>query len=258
MIRRIFVAAAFVSLSQAALAADLLNYTATAPIRPMAAFTWTGLHLGVSGGYGFNADDPSYSYVNVPSFIVPLLPKQANLNADGGLVGGTVGLDRQFGQWVLGVEGDISWTDFGENAVRNNPPGGSFGLPPLRFATDYQMDWLSTIRGRAGFAFDRWMLYGTGGFAFANVSLESTVTVGAPAQGRLFGSDDKTKTGWTAGGGGAFALTDHISLKAEALYYDLGNISVHATNPDDPQGSELITKQDINGTIVRGGIDYRF
>ena len=65
-----------------------------------------------------------------------------------------------------------------------------------------------------------------------------------------------TKSGWTAGGGGAVALTPHISLKAEALYYDLGNISVQSTHPQ--QDVVLFTDQDVNGVIARGGIDYRF
>jgi outer membrane immunogenic protein len=112
--------------------------------------------------------------------------------------------------------------------------------------------------GRAGITFDQWMLYGTGGLAIADVSRKSWVTGAPPANGHLIGSDDKTKTGWTAGGGAAFALTDHVTLKAEGLYYDLGHISTHSTDPKDPQSSVLVTDQDINGAIVRGGLDYKF
>jgi outer membrane immunogenic protein len=104
----------------------------------------------------------------------------------------------------------------------------------------------------------QWMLYGTGGVAIGDVSMKSSVTVASPANGHLIGSDDKTKTGWTAGGGAAFAHTDHISLKAEGLYYDLGHISSHSTDPKDPQDTVLVTDQAINGTLVRGGIDYKF
>jgi outer membrane immunogenic protein len=258
MIRALSVAATLVLISNASFAADLLNYSPppASPISP--AFSWTGFHIGVSGGYGFNADDPGYSFINVPPQIISLLPKSASLDADGALVGGAVGFDKQFGQFVLGVEGDMSWTDFGGDATHIRPSIPSIQLPSLKFETDYHMDWLSTVRGRAGITFDQWMLYGTGGLALANVSLKSSVTLAAPANGELVGSDDKTKTGWTAGGGAAFALTDHISLKAEGLYYDLGHISVHSTDPRDPQGSVLVTNQDINGVIARGGVDYRF
>jgi hypothetical protein len=57
-------------------------------------------------------------------------------------------------------------------------------------------------------------------------------------------------------GGGAVAITPHISFKAEALYYDLGDITVRSTNPQ--QEVVLSTDQDVNRVIARGGIDYRF
>ena len=74
------------------------------------------------------------------------------------------------------------------------------------------------------------MLYGTAGLAFAEVSLNSSVAVGEPVMGVLAGSKEDTKTGWTAGGGGALAITDHLAVKAEALYYDLGHISIQSTS----------------------------
>ena len=235
-----------------AFAADLSDYSA--PV--LDAFSWSGFHVGVSGGFGFNEDDPRYSYLNVPPDVISLLPKSADLDADGGLVGGTVGFDKQFGQVVLGIEGDLSWTGFGENAIHNVAGDPSIEFPPIKFRTDYQMDWLSTVRGRVGVAFDRWMLYGTAGVAFAKVSLDTTVTVGDPPMGQLTGAEDTTKSGWTAGGGGAVAITPHISLKAEALYYDLGNVTVRSTDPRDDV--VLFTDQDVSGVIARGGIDYRF
>jgi outer membrane immunogenic protein len=253
MIRYLVCAALALLLSDHALAADLVN--SSEPPAP-SDFTWTGLHIGVSGGFGFNADDPSYSYANVPAFVIPLLPKSANLDADGEIVGGTFGYDKHFGQFVLGIEGDWSWTDFGENAI-HNVPGEPNSLPPLQFRTKYEMDWLSTVRARAGIALNRWLLYGTAGLAFGKVSLESSVT-DQTAEGTLHGSNDGTKTGWTVGGGGALAVTDNVSLKAEALYYDLGHMSSRSTSPEDPDNVTLITKQDVDGVIVRGGLDYRF
>ena len=253
MFKRFLSAAALVSASTASFAADLVSYP---PVSESSQYSWTGFHLGISGGYGFNADDPSYSYENVPSDVLSLLPNAAHLDADGGLIGGTVGFDKQFGQFVLGIEGDMSATDFGDKAIHNVAGDPNIGFPPLKFRADYEMDWFSTIRGRAGVAFDRWLLYGTAGVAFAKVSLDSSVTVGNPPLGQLTGSEDTTKSGWTAGGGGAVAITPHISLKAEALYYDLGDITARSTNPQ--QDLVLFTDQDVNGVIARGGIDYRF
>ena len=255
MIKRFLSAGALAFISTASCAADLTSYPSASPVPEQ---RWTGFHVGVSGGNGFNADDPSYSYVNVPPDAVPILPSSANLDADGAIVGGSVGYDKQFGDAFVGIEGDMSWTDFGGDAVHTLVGDPSTGFPTLRFETDYQMDWLSTVRARAGLALDHWMFYATGGLAFAKVSLDSSVTVGDPPMGVLRGSRDETKSGWTAGGGGAVAVTSHVSLKGEMLYYDVGHISVRADSSDDAQNSIQVTEQDLKGMIVRGGIDYKF
>ena len=104
MTRPIVAAVAAMFVCNSAFATDIVNYSA--PSAP-SAYDWTGFHLGISGGYGFNADDPSYSYKNVPSDVRSLLPNATHLDADGGLIGGTIGFDKQFGQLVLGIEGDI-------------------------------------------------------------------------------------------------------------------------------------------------------
>jgi opacity protein-like surface antigen len=74
--------------------------------------------------------------------------------------------------------------------------------------------------------------------------------------GSLTGSRETTETGWTAGGGGAVAVTPHVSLEAEALYYDLGDITVASTNR--LTDVVLFTDLDVKGVIVRAGLDYRF
>ena len=140
MIRRFIVAATLAVLSTTAFAADLLNYGAEPVMAPVPAFDSTGFHVGISGGYGFNADDPSYSYTDVPSFIVPLLPTSIDLSGDGGLIGGSAGFDKQINWVVLGVEGDFSGTDFGGNATFLNPPSPAIGFPPLKFSTSYNVD----------------------------------------------------------------------------------------------------------------------
>jgi hypothetical protein len=89
------------------------------------------------------------------------------------------------------------------------------------------MDWLSTVRGRAGVAFDRWLLYGTAGLAFAKVSLDSSVTVGNPPMGALTGSEDRTKMGmdcWRRG---------RCFYHASPMAYGRGSITTWATSPSD-------------------------
>ena len=132
--------------------------------------------------------------------------------------------------------------------------GGGGGRPQLTFATNYQMDWISTVRGRIGIPFDHFLIYGTGGLAFADVSMNQTVIVGT--DGQLAGSTDKTKAGWTLGGGAEYALCHNITLKAEALWLDLGNVSLRATNPNFD--GALDVDQKVEGVIARAGVGYKF
>lgn len=53
--------------------------------------------------------------------------------------------------------------------------------------------------------------------AFADVSMNTAVTVGDPPMGALSGANGETKVGWTLGGGAEYAVTDHVTIKAEAL-----------------------------------------
>ena len=87
------------------------------------------------------------------------------------------------------------------------------------------------MRGRIGIPFDHLLIYGTGGLAFADVSMNQTVTVGTNRQ--LAGSTDKTKAGWTLGGGAEYALCDNITLKGEALWLDLGRARTASTSGTD-------------------------
>ena len=225
---------------------------------PAPVFSWTGLHFGVFAGYAWDGRDADYSYNNVSPVIVPLLPTRAGLDSQGALFGGAIGYDLQIGGVVFGAEGDFSWINLGDDHTTLVPGAGApIFLPPLAFRTDYQVDWLSTIRGRIGVPFDRVLVYGTGGLAIGNVAMTSTVTVAnSPVGGFLVGSTNDTRAGWTAGGGVEFAVTDHVTLKGEALYFDLGDVSLVAANPANP--SSLNVVKEITGVLARAGINFKF
>jgi outer membrane immunogenic protein len=222
-----------------------------------ATFDWSGLHIGITGGGAFDGHDAGFSFENVDAASIAILPSRADLTSQGGLVGGEVGYDLQTGGWVVGLEGDLSWTNFGDSDTHIVQENTSIGLPPITFATNYKMDWISTIRGRIGIPFDHFLIYGTGGLAFADVSMATTVTVGDPPFGQLIGSSDKTKAGWTLGGGAEYAVCDNITLKAEALWFDLGSISLNAAAPALTTSS-VDVDQKIEGVIARAGVGYKF
>ena len=103
----------------------------------------------------------------------------AGPNLSGGLVGGTLGYNYQVGQTVFGVGGDIDWSN-----IRGSAACGGISC-------ETRNSWLSTVRGRIGYTFDRFMPFVTGGAAFGDIK---ATPVG-------FGSETTTKTGWTLGGG---------------------------------------------------------
>ena len=84
--------------------------------------------------------------------------RPSSFDTSGGLVGGTVGYNYQFGQAVFGVEGDIDWADI--NGTTNTV---------CPFGCKTSDHWLSTVRGRLGYAADRFMPFVTGGAAFGDI-----------------------------------------------------------------------------------------
>jgi len=96
------------------------------------------------------------------------------------------------------------------------------------------------MRGRAGYAFDRILIYGTGGGAFGNVQAGSTGSF-----------DTGTQIGWTVGAGVEFAFTPNLTGKVEYLYVDLGNFSC---NVNCAAGTSVTFTENV----VRAGINYKF
>jgi outer membrane immunogenic protein len=183
-------------------------------------FSWTGFYIGANGGYGFGRS----KWSGLPS----------SFDVKGGLFGGQLGYNWQFGQFVYGLEGDVDWTDLRGTAslVACN---GAF----CRTRNDF----LSTVRGRVGIAVDRWLPYATGGLAVGNIR--------ATVPG--FAGIDKTNAGWTVGGGVEYALAPNWSVKAEYLYVDLGK-----ENCSLACGLPMGNNVSLTSNVVRAGVNYRF
>jgi outer membrane immunogenic protein len=236
---RAFLIAATLSLAATGqvLAADLPPAAAPPPRAPAAylpppVFSWTGFYLGINGGYGFGQS----SWTN------PLFAPTGNFNTSGFLIGGTLGANYQIGSFVIGLEGDGDWN----NANGTSFLGGAVGCVP---GCNTQSDWLATVRGRAGFAWDRVLFYGTGGAAFGNVQ--------AAFGGFPFASS--TQTGWTAGAGVEWAFLPNWTAKVEYLFVDLGSFSCPAASCGSPAGvPPAATSVSFNENIVRAGINYKF
>jgi outer membrane immunogenic protein len=184
-----------------------------------AQYNWTGFYLGINGGGAWGDSDWSgFAVSNSPS---------------GGMIGGTAGFNWQGAgsPWVFGLEGDIDWTNIKDNAAAC---GG------LNCQT--KNNWLGTVRGRVGYAFDRFLPYFTGGIAFGDV--EANIA-GFP------GSSD-TNLGWAVGIGIEGVIAGNWTAKVEYLHADLGDSTCSVV------ACGTATTVDLGLNILRGGLNYRF
>jgi len=247
-------------------AADLPRRAAPPPVfAPVPVFTWTGFYAGFNAGYGFGTqDDRAATVIDVPG-AAGLFRNAANTanvpgqvafsnrnNNDGFVGGGQIGYNYQFTPGsgvVVGIEADAQYLDFGRN--RNNAFISGAVAPGL-IVNDPRglssLDYFGTVRGRLGYAFDRTLVYGTGGFAYGSGSAD-----------RSFGGfrgNDNFRTGYAAGGGIEYALpTDSflnffrssaVTLKVEGLYVNL----------DRNNASDVFAVSNSTGLQFRTGTGY--
>ncbi len=189
-------------------------------------YSWSGLYIGLNAGYANTKVTETASGGG----------GTGSANVPGGLGGFQIGANYQTGAIVLGFEADFDGY-MGTKSV--TVAGGAV-------SGTAQIPWIGTLRGRVGYAFDRFLLYATAGGAATQ--LISTVNVGA------IGSASTTDThgGWTAGGGLEAAVTENLSARVEYLYLDTGNINVAQV------GAPLVTVTGrLQDNLVRAGVNYR-
>lgn len=232
------------ALATGANAADLSRpapapvYKAPAVIAPV--WTWTGFYLGGNVGAVFGhssiADDPSTS--------LTWLGGNTFTNNSTGVIGGAqAGYNWQMSNVVLGIEADISGSSLNHSVFI---AGGSDTYSS-------RLSWLSTVRGRLGFAVDRALIYGTGGVAFAGLKDE---IVDPPTNIGFSAATGSTVTGWTAGGGIEYALADHWTVKAEYLHVGLPDRTATVVSAGATNGYAFRFKDQLD--IGRVGFNYKF
>jgi len=210
------------------------NAPAAAP-----AYNWTGFYLGLNGGYGWGQTTGNF----LPTYIT------GNHDISGGLVGGQVGFNYQLpaSPLVLGIEADWDWADIkgsqSGTAVFVLSPGGD----------SVKAEDLGTVRGRAGYAWDRFLIYGTGGWAWSH-RVSSTFWPSAVST-----SNSHSLNGYTVGGGIEYGFTPNLSLKVEYLYAHLLPTSFFQ-NAGCPSGPQPLSSCSLgaNVNVVRLGLNWRF
>lgn len=165
-----------------ALAADLPNYEPppAEAFTPVPASSWSGPYVGLTGGYAWSRGSTA-----------------AGAFSNNGWVGGPyVGYNLQTNSnLVLGVEGDFLF----------NGKSGSDGA-----GTTVSNPWNGTFRGRVGYAFDRFMVYGTAGAAVGRLNATGGI------------NESATKVGWTAGVGVEAKVSEKVTARVEYRHTDLG------------------------------------
>jgi outer membrane immunogenic protein len=245
-------AIAAVAMASAASAADLPRKSAPVFVQPVPIFTWTGFYVGVNGGYAFGPGSTRFDAA-VPG--LALFGTTDSFN-EGFTIGGTIGYNFQVSpNFVVGIEADLNYIDGDRNTTFTTgfAPGGSA-------VVSSEMNLFGTVRGRLGLTFDRFMVYATGGLAYANIESNTTIVVPPAPLSTFTGSKDDTRFGWTLGAGVEYAFTNNLSAKVEYLYYDLGDKTYVSGLTSGPAvvGFTNSTRVEASGSIVRAGLNYRF
>jgi outer membrane immunogenic protein len=216
--------------------------SASAVVDP--SYRWTGFYLGIEGGGDWARSQHYYNDTAAPALIG--LAQTGGIKANGGLAGGTFGYNYQLGNnIVIGFEDDISWTNSKGTAGYIAPFG------PLTNTAETSQSWLYTTRGRLGYAWNRWMVFGTGGAAFTDEGVQlCNVAFGC-------GSQSHVVAGWTAGGGVEYAFADSWSAKLEYLHNDFGS-QYFSRTLDSGGGAFHARDVTLTNDIVRAGVNYKF
>lgn len=191
---------------QIAAAADLPRRTdpyAPAPVYAAPISNWQGFYAGVHLGGGFGSSGP----IDTSGFV-------------GGLQGG---YNFQFDKIVVGAEADITYSGIGNSS----------------FQEKSDINWLGSIRGRAGYSFGNILPYVTAGWGFGDTKYSN-----------IYGQTKDTASGWVLGAGAEMMVMPNITVRAEYLYYDLGS-------QDYPTAAGL-GRIDTTTNVIRGGVNYKF
>ncbi len=240
-----------------------------APIPPPPPpFTWSGVYLGGQIGYAWGKDNVSWSGT---ANDLDLAGGKFGEGPQGVIGGAHLGWNIQPNHWfVFGIEASVDGAGLNKSVV----------VPMADFAQDTfgsltasaKAGVQGSVRGRLGIAFDRLLLYGTGGVAVTSYNTSYYDTTGFFTG--FPGTNDTisvTRAGFTAGGGIEYAITDNWSVRAEYRYSNFGHVTDYPfSNPNAfvsfnqnapfpaPAGGFVVVRHNPDQSQVQVGFSYRF
>ena len=222
-----------IGLAQTALAADLPQRQAAAPLLAPTLYNWTGIYFGINGGGGWGHQDPL-------NLITNRFDKDT-ISFSGGVFGGTAGAQIQSGHVVIGLEADLDWTGM-KGSQTFVPTVGGVPINPAAINATTKIDWEATARARVGYAEQNWLFYATGGFALLGTKANFTTASGVSCS--TYGIANCTGTGKQVGvalgAGVEYGITQNVSAKFEYLYIAAASLDIS------------------NHSEIRAGLNYRF
>jgi len=253
-------------------AADLY-FEPPAPPPPVFVPTWAGFYVGGHVGYGEGTSDYRQDVNIFDNAVVAVIPPSFNTFRDSvspnGIIGGVQGgYNWQMNNFVLGIEGDFSFVDWGASSTVFDTDAGDLGGPLVgnrAFGTSStDIDFLASVRGRLGYAMDSLLIYGTGGVAWAEGDADARIVLsddGETTEERT-GKGDLSDMGWVAGAGMAWmVIPQTMSVGVEGLYYWFKDSEtlIEESIPIGTTTTDILATAELHDAwVVRARADFHF
>lgn len=224
------------------------GFVAPAPI----AYSWSGVYMGVHGGYAWGDSDIKeleFQIVNAGSF-------SSSNNVDGGLGGVHLGMNKQYGNVVIGGEFRLSGANIDGSTRDCAGLTTQFGGPGSTFNCKTNVNWVAAALARLGYASNFWHVYGTLGWAVAGVDYRPSITPPVPTDpvDRTLASND-TADGFAFGGGFEYAFTDDVSFGVE---YTRMNLKSDGSGLFFGGGPVSRGDRDVDLNTVTGRLNFKW
>jgi len=227
---------------------------------PAAAPGWTGFYVGGDVGGLWMSQDAAWNPLPSPAAftVLPITGRLDSSQFVGGVYGG---YNWQLAPtWVVGIEGDFSWTGAGESmqGVWKNFPNGQPSFPTTLSSLTDKLDSLASVRGRIGYLVTpNALAYITGGAGWGRFDYSAFARNTANSY-LASTSFSKIQSGFVLGGGLEWALTENWLIRGEYLYYGLGGSSVVAAAPAFPTFPSGFLWHNTSVQEARLGLSYKF